>query len=121
MTTILIAACAMLVVAGLLIAAVALVFMGADTAPTEKTIPFVPPLPKMPVQAVPELRRADPPQQRIRLVNERGRFLGETTVERRRVSLTHRVGKAKALTQFVADHRAEDGVWVYRRVGTEKG
>ena len=61
------------------------------------------------------------PITRIRLVSDMGRTLGETTITtKRRVSLQYRVGKMKALSNFVASHRDEDGVWVYRRVGVER-
>jgi len=61
------------------------------------------------------------PITRIRLVSDMGRTLGETTITtKRRVSLQQRVGKMKALSNFVASHRDEDGVWVYRRVGVER-
>ena len=61
------------------------------------------------------------PITRIRLVSNGGRRLGETTITtKRRVSLQQRVGKMKALSNFVASHRDEDGVWVYRRVGVER-
>ncbi len=62
------------------------------------------------------------PKQRLRLVSNSGNFLGETDIaaHRRRNSFTYRVGKAQELSNFVASHRDDDGVWVYRRMGVEK-
>jgi hypothetical protein len=59
------------------------------------------------------------PQTRIRLMSKHNTVLDEISVTKRRVSLQQRVGKAKALCNFVASHK-EDDVWVYRQVGTER-
>jgi hypothetical protein len=58
------------------------------------------------------------PRETLRLVSDRGKVLAEVTTDRRRPVVKHRVGKQ--LTVFVASHRDEDGVMVYRRVGVER-
>ena len=109
-----------------------LLLKGADQALAAATslahVPTLPPVaPSAPATATsPDAPLSRPagsqssPQTRIRLVSNAGRTLDEISVTKRRVSLQQRVGKARALCNFVASHKDEDDVWVYRQVGVER-
>lgn len=93
---------------------------------SERDAPPVPsPAPPSPV-SVPELVAPKPtktPKVGLRLVSAKGRPLVEQPVvidaANRRAVYRHRT-KDGQVSVFVADHRGEDGIWIYRRVGVER-
>lgn len=119
MTTVLVSLCIVLGVLCLVVLGLYLVIRGADTV-AQVAIPAVESREAPPVPAVEPAKRPEP-WTTVQLVSGSGRPLGKVQIasRNRRASMQWRVGKAKELSNFVAQHQ-QNGEWTYRRVGVER-